>query len=338
MRLLIVTQVVDQNDSVLGFFHRWIEEFSKYFEKITVICLEKGEYHLPPNVLVLSLGKETKKSRLSYLINFYKYLFSIREYDSVFIHMNQEYVLLGGLFWKLTGKKILLWRNHLMGNFLTTVAVWFSDRVFCTSPRSFTAKFKKTQLMPVGIDTDYFKPDFSQPQKSNSILFLGRIAPVKNVEAFVDMLTALKKNVPFSATIAGGALPEDSKYENYIHTKVKENNLSDSVYFAGAVKQEKARELYRQHKFYVNFTASGSMDKAIFEALACGMIPLVYNQELIEDLGKDHVVENLNPKETAKKMLDLMQAKDATFRQYVIENHNLQKLKEQLMTFVNIET
>lgn len=58
MRLLIVTQKVDKNDPILGFFHRWIEEFSKHCEKLTVICLQAGEFKLPANVTVLSLGKE----------------------------------------------------------------------------------------------------------------------------------------------------------------------------------------------------------------------------------------------------------------------------------------
>ena len=61
MKLLIITQKVDINDPVLGFFHRWLEEFAKHYEFVTVICLEKGEHRLPENVKVLSLGKEKLK-------------------------------------------------------------------------------------------------------------------------------------------------------------------------------------------------------------------------------------------------------------------------------------
>ena len=57
MKLLIVTQAVDINNPILGFFHRWIEEFSKNCEKVTVIALGVGEYKLPQNVNILSLGK-----------------------------------------------------------------------------------------------------------------------------------------------------------------------------------------------------------------------------------------------------------------------------------------
>ena len=104
MKLLIVTQKVDENDSILGFFHGWIAEFAKHCESVIVICLEKGEHHLPQNVNVLSLGKErfevkSQKSKvlkkLTYAINFFKYIWQERKnYDVVFVHMNQEYVLL----------------------------------------------------------------------------------------------------------------------------------------------------------------------------------------------------------------------------------------------------
>jgi len=58
MKLLIITQTLDKNDPLLGFFHEWIRKFTEHFEEIIVICLQKGEYDFPGNVKVLSLGKE----------------------------------------------------------------------------------------------------------------------------------------------------------------------------------------------------------------------------------------------------------------------------------------
>ena len=72
MKLLILTQKVDKNDDVLGFFHGWILEFAKNYEKVTVICLYEGKHDLPENVKVLSLGKERGVSKLKYILNFYK--------------------------------------------------------------------------------------------------------------------------------------------------------------------------------------------------------------------------------------------------------------------------
>jgi len=94
MKLLILTQIVDLNDDVLGFMHGWIAEFAKNCELVTVICLKKGETNLPDNVKVLSLGKETGRSRIKYLLNFYRYIWQYRgNYDNIFVHMNEQYVL-----------------------------------------------------------------------------------------------------------------------------------------------------------------------------------------------------------------------------------------------------
>src|SRR3989338_409325 len=144
MKLLIITQKVDINDDVLGFFNQWIEEFAKHCEKITVVCLQKGPYNLPDNVKVLSLGKEKGTSRLKYLCNFYKYIWSERKnYEKVFVHMNQEYVLLGGIFWKMFGKKIYMWRNHYLSNLKLKLAMIFADKVVTSIKQAFPLDSRK---------------------------------------------------------------------------------------------------------------------------------------------------------------------------------------------------
>ena len=279
MKLLILTQKVDKEDAVLGFFHRWIEEFSKRYEFVTVICLEEGRYNLPKNTKILSLGKEDNHSRIKYLLKFYKYIWQERKnYDVVFVHMNQEYVLLGWKFWRFWNKKIFLWRNHVKGNWMTRLAVLLSDKVFCTSPQSFTARFEKTKIMPVGIDTDFFKPDSRILKKPKSILFLGRVDPVKNVDVFVEALRKLRdRGVEFSATIAGSSSNKNTEYEKNIRDKVSAYSLGNEVTFTGAVSRSEALKLYREHELYINLTSSGSLDKTVFEALASGLKVLVSN-------------------------------------------------------------
>src|SRR6478609_2539072 len=106
MKLLITTQALDSQDSNLGFFHRWVEEFAAHCEKVTVICLREGEHVLPNNVTVLSLGKEAGTSRLTRAVRFLTYIHRYRgEYDAVFVHMNPEYIVLGGYFWRRWHKK-----------------------------------------------------------------------------------------------------------------------------------------------------------------------------------------------------------------------------------------
>ena len=272
MKLLVITQKVDKNDPILGFFHRWIEEFAKWCEFVTVICLGKGEYHFPTNVKILSLGKEEGRLKAEYLSRFYRYIWNERKnYDAVFVHMNQEYVLLGWELWRLLGKKIFLWRNHAKGNLWTRMAVLLSNKVFCTSPSSYTARFKKTKIMPVGIDTEFFKPDPNVIREKDSVLLLGRISPVKRVLEFIDWV----KNSGLKATIAGPILTEDKAYGELVL-----KSLTSKIKYIGHVDQEGAKRLYQSHEIYANFTPAGSMDKTIVEAVACGAKLEVRNPDL----------------------------------------------------------
>jgi glycosyltransferase involved in cell wall biosynthesis len=334
MKLLIITQKVDKHDPVLGFFHRWLEEFAKRCELVTVICLEQGDFNLPVNVRVLSLGKEAGQSRLKYLINFYKYIWWERNnYETVLVHMNQEYVLLAGWLWRIWGKHVWLWRNHKIGSWLTVVAVWLAHRVFCTSPQSFTARFNKTKLMPVGIDTNFFSPDVSAASVPRSILMLGRIAPVKHVEVFIDALHILNaQGINFTATIAGGARLEDRAYEAMLRDKLAQYQLTERVTLLGPVTQDGARKLYAEHQVYINLTPAGSMDKTIFEAMAMGAMPLVYNQDLRNILGTKLVVEKLKGDEIAKKInLAFNHASMPELRTWVGQEHGISTLISRLM-------
>src|SRR3989344_3147096 len=290
MKLLIITQKIDKNDPILGFFHRWIEEFAKWGEFVTVICLEKGKYDLPENVKVLSLGKKQNVQsraldRLVYIFRFYKYIWNERgNYDAVFVHMNQEYVLLAGDLWRMMGKKIFLWRNHAKGDILTNLAVLLSHKVFCTSPSSYTAKFKKTEIMPVGVDTEFFKPDPNILREKDSVLLLGRISPVKMVLEFIDWV----KSKNFQATIAGPILAEDKEYGELVL-----KSLTPKIKYIGPVDQEGARRLYQSHETYANFTPAGSMDKTIVEAAACGCKLEVRNPDLKNFRVEDHSLKAL---------------------------------------------
>ncbi len=284
MKLLVFTQKVDANDPVLGFFHGWLSAFALRAESVTVVCLEEGEYSLPKNVLVYSLGKNKTKnvSRMQYIKNFYSILRQISgTYDTVFVHMNQEYVLLGGLYWKWKKTPVLFWRNHRYGNILTRIAVALSTKVFCTSPESYTAQFANTRLMPAGIDTHLFAPVAGVVRKENSVCVVGRVAPVKRIELALDVVKSfVESGEPISLTIVGEALEKDISYYDSLVRYVSAHNLSEHVSFRGAVAPEGLPSVYSQFHICLNMTESGSFDKTIVESAACGAVPIVTNRSL----------------------------------------------------------
>ncbi|MDO8492850.1 MAG: glycosyltransferase [bacterium] len=335
MKLLIITQKVDKNDPILGFFHRWLIEFSRRFEKVTIMCLFEGQHKLPDNVKVLSLGKESGENKLKYLWRFYRHSWQERKnYDAVFIHMNEEYVLLGGLLWSIFQKPVFLWRNHAKGSWLTRLAVFLSRKVFYTSPHSFTASFNKARQMPTGIDTDFFAP---QGVLREGVLILGRIYPVKKVREMIATASVVAKKMPFTLSLVGDPENKDTEYGRTVERDLA--SFPGRTIRVRAVTQEKARDFFSTADVVLNFTPEGSFDKAIFEAAACGAIILSTNSGLSGQVPKDCLT---SPKEAVlalQKLLKLSpQEKESlrrALREEVIKNHSLLKLADKLEKEIN---
>lgn len=290
MRLLIVTQAVDKNHPVLGFFHGWIIELAQGAEHVEVICLWEGEHALPENVRVHSLGKEHgTQSRAAYIYRFLSLVWSLRnEYDSAFVHMNQEYILIAGWLWKLLGKRISMWRNHWAGSLLTDIAAAFCTNVFCTSKHSYTVKYKKTMLMPVGVDTARFFPDKRVARVPRSILFLSRMAPSKRPDLLIEALGIMKgKDVAFTATFVGSPTPEDALFYEKLKLRAHMSGLDETVTFRSGVSNDLTPDIYRAHDVFVNTSKSGMFDKTLFEAAAAGCRVLASSEDWREMAGEE---------------------------------------------------
>lgn len=284
MRLLLTTQTVDKDDPFAGFFHGWIEKFATHFEHITIICLQEGAHSLPSNVEVLSLGKEHRSSRLVRIWKFFGYIRARRkEYDAVLVHQNEEYVLLAGWLWKRWGKKVYMWRNHWAGSRRTDRAARWCDKIFCTSKFSYTMKYPKTVLMPVGVDMNIFDRLPEVPRDPRGVLFYARLAPSKRPDLLLEALALLnKKEVLFTADFYGSALPKDELYVQLLQEKTKEWGLEERVRFFPGVRHAEGAQLFNSHVLYVDLGASGMYNKTLFEAAACESMVLTASADFAE--------------------------------------------------------
>ena len=269
MKLLIVTQVVDTEHPVLGFFHRWIAEFSKHCELVHVITLQAGRHSLPANVHIHSLGKEQGKGRLTYLWRFYKYSWQLRhEYDAVFVHMVPLYVVLGAPLWRLLRKRIGLWYVHGSVSFTLRVANILTNIIFTAVPEGFNLETKKVQYVGHGIDIDRFKP-VEGVAKDLDLVTVGRISPSKQVVALIDVLALVRKQLPLTLTIVGGF--SNPEHEAELHTYVEEKGLTDAVQFVGTRTQTELPQILNRARVFVTAAQNGSLDKVVLEAMACGL-------------------------------------------------------------------
>lgn len=259
MKLLITTQAVDLDDPILGFFHRWIEEFARQCETVQVICLKEGRHALPSNVSVHSLGKEFGVSRVTYILRFYRYVWTLRhEYDAVFAHMNPEYIILAGPLWRVLGKKIGLWYTHKAVHWRLRAGEALSHVVCTASQESFRLPSKKAHVMGHGIDTDFFSPD-QRVARGEHILSVGRLMKVKRHDLAIRL--AKERGVPIHIIGDG---PERASLESLAQ------ELGVQASFLGGLTQEKLRDEYRRAALLVHRSETGSLDKVVLEAAACG--------------------------------------------------------------------
>ncbi|TAK59248.1 glycosyltransferase [Patescibacteria group bacterium] len=269
MKLLLVTQIVDRDDAILGFFHRWIEEFSKHVESIEVICLKEGKHNLPSNVRVHSLGKEQTTiiydsgllKRIGYSVRFLYLIWKLRKnYDTVLVHMNPEYVILGGLFWKSWKKSIGLWYTHKSVDLKLRVAELFVDVIFTASKESFRLPSKKLQVMGHGIDTEFFAPD-EKVSRGNHLLSVGRLMPTKRH----DLAIRVAKDAGVALRIAGEGVERE-------RLTALARELGVQVTFLGGLTQLGLRDEYRIATKLIHRSETGSLDKVVLEAAACGCL------------------------------------------------------------------
>lgn len=320
MKLLIVTQAVDIEDQVLKFFVRWISEFAKHVESVEVVCLKEGKHKLPANVRVNSLGKEGNVSRIKYVLNFYKHIWGLRNnYDAVFVHMNPEYVMLGGLFWRLLNKPIALWYTHKNVDTKLRIAALLSNIIFTASKESFRLQSSKIHITGHGIDTDFFSPD-SSVSRGNAVLSVGRLSPTKRN----DLIVRAAENFPNEVWIAG-----DGPEKHNLEILAKDLNLDSRVHFLGSQTHEEALKEYRAAKVYVHASETGSLDKVVLEALACGL-PVITTSTILTGLPVIQVPAT--PEAIAKGVLSITETDPRPLVEYVKKNHSLQTLIPRILS------
>lgn len=344
MRLLFITQKIDSQDDLLGVYHEWVRALALRIEKISVICLKKGVADLPENVSVFSLGKESGRSRLKYILNFYRYIWRLRkDYDVVFVHMNPEYVILGGLLWKILRKRIMFWCAH----YLYTPRIWlaekFADKIITSVRQAYPRPIRKVVAVGQGIAIERFRlprKDYSGPPR---LLFLGRISPVKDLETLIRAAKIIAdKGTAFRLDIVGGPTERDRAYLESMRRLVRDLKLEECVSFLGRVPNAETPRVYAAHDIFVNLTRTGSFDKSTLEAMAAGLPVLVANRAFTdifpENLKKALIFDEKNAADLALKIQLLMNRSPAEIlsigkelSDIVARHHSLDGLSEKLV-------
>jgi glycosyltransferase involved in cell wall biosynthesis len=270
-------------------------------EALDVICLSKGAHDLPENVQLWSMGKERGKNRPRELWNFLRGLARFApKADVIFGHMIPRYVLIAAPWAWLYRKPMVLWYTHRSVTLELRLAHALVRRVVTASPESYGLPGDKVQIIGHGIDMSAFKPAESLPGE-RLILAVGRLSPIKNYDALLHGLAALRARGGFDdvrLVIAGGTTPEQADHEQKLRNLTKELGLADQVDFRGPVPPGDVPALYRLAMVTANLCPTGGLDKVVLESLASAVPVVVHNatfRPLLADVADQLWAETLDP-------------------------------------------
>jgi glycosyltransferase involved in cell wall biosynthesis len=204
--------------------------------------------------------------------------------------MNPEYVVVGGLIWKILSKPIGLWYTHKSVTWKLRIAERLSNIVFTASRESFRLLSDKLHIMGHGIDSDQFAPIIEKaPSEIFRSIAVGRISPYKDYETIIRAIASVKENTKNTIhldIIGSPAIFSDREYLENLKKLVKENNLGTTVRFRGAISHDKLPQEFSTADLFVHTSHTGSLDKVLLEAMASG-IPVISSSDVAKNLLKN---------------------------------------------------
>ncbi len=284
-KLLIITQTVDADDPVLGFFVAWIRQFAASCD-VDVIARKVGRHDLPQNVRIHSLGAERGASKIGRWFRFWKFLSStLPESDAVFVHMCPEYVVAGAPWFALSKKPVVLWYTHKSVTTMLRLAERLVDKILTASPESFRLQSKKVVVTGHGIPFAVI-PTKAGIQKEFRLLTVGRVAQTKGLHVIVEALAKLT-DIDWTYDIVGSpVLDEDRAYTSRLKDRAAALGISDRVNFIGPMPPDRLSDVYAAHDLFLHASETGSLDKVLLEAVGSGL-PILTSSEAADFLPPD---------------------------------------------------
>jgi len=339
-KILILNIATDSKDTSLGFVLSWLNEFSKNYQEVDVITLNKGHTSaLNDNINIYEINKN--KSKLFGVSNFYKTIILLtkrNKYEYCFSHMSAIMMLASYpvlLMRKLTS---IFWYTHagpknLFNKLILFKATLLASKIITASENSFPLKSKK--VTPIGHAIDYktfYKKIDSFSKKDFS--FVCRISKSKKIVESIDCFLNSIASESRSILIIGGPLTnEDKIYYEHLLNKYKNNN---NVSFIGPVSHSELVKYLKNVSFHINNTDKGFYDKSVLETSVNGIINFYKNTDYDKNIPSEFQ-ENLKfdgtPSDLSNKISSVFRLDQNEFLK-IIEHSQKEIRNESLETLV----
>ena len=342
MKLLIITQKYDINDSNLGAFIDWWDKLAEKMEHVYILALEKKSEPIKSNVEVISMGKEVGRCFFGKIFGFYFGLFkTIGKTDAILVHMIPKYVILAAPVAFIFRKPVYMWYTGVSAHWQLKFAVKLCKKVFTAHEAAMRVNTPKRIITGHGIDVEKFKIHDLRVKSNGpiTILSVGRITASKGHDLIINIMADLiKLGYDLKLKIIGGVIQGyHQKYLKSLKKLSEDLKINEAIEFSGPVSYEKMPAYLEKSEILINAVPFGGLDKVVLEAMASGVIPLTSNNAFLNVFPQEisqHLVFKINDtedlKNKLKNILDKKFYKDehlrSEIRNIVVKNHNLDSL------------
>jgi glycosyltransferase involved in cell wall biosynthesis len=289
MRLLLITPKVDPNDDLFGHVNGWASALAQRVERLYVVALWPGQPRLPANARFATLGKPSSEggagsnvSRVAWLTRLQQIVARLclrGEIDAVLAHMGPVFAAATAPIARLSGRPTYLWYAHGHVSPLLRVAHALVAGVGTSTPEGFRIPSPKVTITGQGIDLDRFRPANALPS-GERLLSVGRFSPVKRYETVLDALVAppLAHRTDLEIELLGGVhSASEAAYLELLRGRAMSHDLAKRIRFSTGLPYAEIVPTYQRASLFATASATGSLDKVVLEAAACGLPPIVCN-------------------------------------------------------------
>jgi glycosyltransferase involved in cell wall biosynthesis len=356
MRVLAITPKIDPNDDLLGFVHTWMSRLAERVERLYVLQLWAPSDRpgarsaaLPPNARLYSMGKDGGANKAVQLARFARVVGTLclrRRVDAVLTHMGPIFAVCAAPFARAAGLPLALWYAHGAVSPTLRLAHLLVDRVGTSSPAGFRIPSHKVRYTGQGIETDRFLPPDDEPT-AGRIVSIGRLSPVKDYETLLRALASLRGRglTPRLEIVGGTHSSAEQRYLASLRRLSADLCLGDQVAFTPGVPHHAVAPLYQRSSLFVSASRTGSLDKAVLEALACARLAVTCNEAFgpfYGDARERYLFEPGDSEGLARLLESALRtppgerrARALEYRDRVVAEHGVEHLVDELLALLS---
>ncbi|HEX6978361.1 MAG TPA: glycosyltransferase family 4 protein [Alphaproteobacteria bacterium] len=348
MRVLIINFEMDEDSGVLAWQASVARRIARHVEAVAVFTERLGHVRRPANMEIEVMPRRPlgipRRLGSGWLIN--PQLFRLcRRFrpDVCFIHMAHEWSYRFAPVLRVLGIPVLMWYAHgsvPLGLRLSTLC---ATQCVTSTPEGFRLRTPKLRVIGQAIDTDLFRiPADRQP--GQDIVYVGRVSRRKRIEHLIEAMAILHGSAAgkgIRLRIVGPMLTlDDLAYDRELRSSVYAKGLHDTVLFEGFMPQRFTPRLYRSAFLHLNVSETGSMDKTVMEALACGCPVLTSNPAFRAVLSgyPEFILDSSDPAIIAERIMSLYERRHGydpqSLRALVAGHHDEEAYVEKILALL----